>query len=309
MALKHVVALAGGVGGAKLADGLAQILPPEALTVIVNIGDDFEHYGLHISPDLDTVMYTLAEVANAETGWGLAGESWQMLDMLERYGETPWFRLGDRDLATHVLRSCMLKEGHTLTGVTRHLSKALGIQATMLPATNERVSTMLDTVEGETLAFQDYFVRQRWQPVIRRIWYNGGTSAKPSPEVIAALDQAEAIVICPSNPVLSIEPILILDDLRQRLKNHPAVRVAVSPLIQGQAVKGPAQKIMTELGLEASTAGLQKFYDGLIDGMVVDHGDALESGRFLETDIMMKTRADRARLAQEVLEWIGRLTK
>src|SRR5687768_13539290 len=178
MALKHVVALAGGVGGAKLADGLAQILPPESLTVIVNIGDDFEHYGLHIAPDLDTVMYTLADIANAETGWGLAGESWQMLSMMERYGETPWFRLGDRDLATHLLRSCMLKEGHTLTSVTKHLSKALGIQATMLPATNERVSTMLDTVEGETLAFQDYFVRQHWQPVIRRIWYNGGTSAE-----------------------------------------------------------------------------------------------------------------------------------
>lgn len=305
MALKHVVAFAGGVGGAKLADGLAQILPAEALTVIVNIGDDFEHYGLSISPDLDTVMYTLADVANHETGWGLAGESWQMLGMLERYGETPWFRLGDRDLATHLMRTCMLREGHTLTKVVQHLSKALGIQHTLLPVSNQRVSTMLDTVDGETLAFQDYFVRQRWQPVVRRIWYNGSAMAEPSKEVIAALDQAEAIVICPSNPILSIEPMLIIGDLRQRLENHKAVRVAVSPLIHGQAIKGPAQKIMTELGLDASTAGLQNFYAGLIDGMVVDRGDALESGQFLETDIMMKTRVDRSRLAREVLEWIG----
>jgi LPPG:FO 2-phospho-L-lactate transferase len=309
MALEHVVAFAGGVGGAKLADGLAQILPPGALTVIVNIGDDFEHYGLHISPDLDTVMYTLAEVANPETGWGLAGESWQMLGMMERYGEMPWFRLGDRDVATHLMRISMLKEGHTLTKVTKHLSKALGIQQTILPVSDKRLSTMIDTVEGETLAFQDYFVRQRWQPVVKRIWYNGGGNAEPSSEMLAALDQADAIVICPSNPVLSIEPMLIIGDLRQRLEKHKAIRVAVSPLIHGQAVKGPAQKIMTELGLDASTAGLQKFYRGLIDGMVVERGDALDSGSFLETDIMMKTRADRARLAREVLDWIGRLQK
>ncbi|MBZ0308948.1 MAG: 2-phospho-L-lactate transferase [Anaerolineae bacterium] len=300
MAVKKVVALAGGVGGAKLAYGLAKLIPE--LTVIVNVGDDFTHYGLHISPDLDTVMYTLADIANPQTGWGLLDESWQMLGMLERYGETPWFRLGDKDLATHLLRTHRLQQGETLTEVVRTMSQMLNIQQTILPATNDQFATMVDTLEEGTLPFQHYFVRHRWQPTATRIWYNG--SATITTEVVQALEKAEAIVICPSNPILSIDPILTVGDIRERLRQRAVLCAAVSPLIQGQAVKGPADKIMRELGFETSSTGIATFYDGLIDVLFVDQGDAPRQGRYLETDIMMSTVSDRVRLAKEILEFL-----
>jgi LPPG:FO 2-phospho-L-lactate transferase len=307
VALERVVALAGGVGGAKLADGLARILPPGGLHVIVNIGDDFEHYGLHIAPDLDTVMYTLAGIANPETGWGLGGESWQTLGMLQKYGQTPWFRLGDQDFATHILRTHALRQGQTLTALTQTLCAALGLQQTILPASDDRVPTRVDTLEYGTLPFQEYFVRQRWQPTVQRVWYDGIKEAKPTAQVITALDQADAIVICPSNPILSIDPILALGDLRERLAQRRVPCVAVSPLISGRAVKGPAQKILVELGMQSSTQGLMDFYRGLIDGLVVEHGDALAQGTFLETKILMESRLDREHLAQQVLSWVKRL--
>ncbi len=300
MAIKNVVALAGGVGGAKLAYGLAKLLPE--LTVIVNVGDDFTHYGLHISPDLDTVMYTLAEIANPQTGWGLMDESWQMLGMLERYGEMPWFRLGDKDVATHLLRSYRLQQGETLTAIVRTLSQALHIQQTILPVTDDRFATMVDTVEQGTLPFQHYFVRYRWQPTVTRIWYNG--DATITTEVVQALEKAEAIVICPSNPILSIDPILAVGDLRERLRQRAVPCAAVSPLIHGQAVKGPADKIMRELGFETSSTGIATFYDGLIDVLFVDKGDIPQHGRYLETDILMPTPSDRVRLAKEILDFL-----
>lgn len=304
MALNKLVALAGGVGGAKLAAGLARVLPPGALTVIVNVGDDFQHYGLHISPDLDTVMYTLAGINNQETGWGLAGESWQMLAMLERYGQQPWFRLGDQDLATHLLRSYALQQGQSLTQITQQMAQALGITQHLLPATDARWATMVDTVELGTLPFQEYFVRQRWQPTVRQIWYDGDAAAAPTTTVLSALTSAEAVIICPSNPLLSIDPILSLGDMRKHLRNRQGPCVAVSPLLHGQAVKGPAQKLMQELGLEASTSGIARYYEGLIDGLVVDHGDAPTTGEFMETNILMPTPEAQTRLAQEVLQWI-----
>lgn len=295
-----IVALAGGVGGAKLADGLAKVLPAGELTVIVNIGDDFSHYGLHISPDLDTVMYTLAGIANPQTGWGLQNESWGMLNQLQAYGEDPWFGLGDRDLATHLYRTQKLAQGARLSEITTQMSQALGIQQNILPASDERFATMIDTEEAGTLPFQVYFVKHRWQPTAQRIWFDG--NAQPSPAVISALDSAEAIIVCPSNPILSIDPILAIGDLRERLRGRRVPCIAVSPLIHGQALKGPAAKIMLELGYPASTEGILRYYEGLIDTLVVDQGDQAETEHaILETDILMKNDADRQRLAKEIL--------
>ena len=303
-----IVALAGGVGGAKLSHGLAQILPPDDLTVIVNVGDDFDHYGLHICPDIDTVMYTLSGYANSETGWGVRDESQHMLEMLENYGEVPWFGLGDRDLATHLLRRKLLSDGHTLTQVTRRLSTALGVQHTILPASDDRCATVVETEENGTLPFQEYFVRHGWQPTVRHIWYYGVDSARPTSAVIEAFQHATAIVICPSNPILSIDPILAVGDLRERLAQRRVPCIAVSPLVHGEALKGPASKIMAELGHDASTDGLMHYYENLIDLLVVDNGDApLQAHDYMgyyETDIIMQSNADRKRLAQEVLNLV-----
>lgn len=303
MALKQVVALAGGVGGAKLAHGLAQVLPAEALTVVVNIGDDFRHYGFHIAPDLDTVMYTLSGLANTQTGWGVMDETWQAFAMLEKFGEAPWFRLGDRDLGTHILRRHLLENGATLTEVTRRLYQALGVEHRVLPASDDLVPTLVQTAEAGILPFQEYFVKQRWQPTVTRLIYQGAESAKPSAEVISAFEQADLFVICPSNPLLSIDPILALGDLRARLGARTVPCIAVSPLIHGQAVKGPAHKLMAELGHEASSDGLMRFYAGLIDALVVEGGDAPSIGRSFETQTLIPTGVERARLAREVLAW------
>ncbi len=311
MSAKSVVALAGGVGGAKLVYGLAQALPAEQLTVIGNVADDFELYGLHISPDLDTVMYTLAGIANPETGWGLAGDSWQMLDMLVRYGEEGWFRLGDRDMATHLLRTHWLAQGVSLTEVTARLACALGVRQRLLPVTDDPLATLVDTVEYGTLAFQEYFVRRRWQPVARRVWFEGAETARTTPAVAQALAEADLIVICPSNPVLSIAPILAVQGVRETLQQRAGRCVAVSPFIGGQAIKGPAAKLMPELGLDISVSGLWNFYEGLIDGLVIDVADTFqiagEHKAVLATYTLMKTDEDKVRLAKEILDWVETL--
>lgn len=308
----NVVALAGGVGGARLADGLAQVLPPEALTIVVNTADDFEWYGLHISPDLDTVMYTLARVANPTTGWGLAGESFQALEMLGRYGQEIWFRVGDRDLATHVLRTHWLREGMTLTAVTEALARALGVQVTILPMSDARVATVVETDEGE-LPFQEYFVRRAWQPVVRRIRFEGIGAARPTFAVMATLRSADAVILCPSNPFVSIGPILALPGVREVLRDAPRV-VAVSPIVGGQALKGPAAKMMAELGQPVSPLSVAQGYGDFLSGFVLDWADQAEAERIaalgirpLVTDVVMRDRADRARLAREVLEMVERL--
>jgi LPPG:FO 2-phospho-L-lactate transferase len=310
MVLTHtprVVALAGGVGGAKLVFGLAQALPPDHLTVVGNVADDFELYGLHISPDLDTVMYTLAGVANPETGWGLAGDSGQMLDMLARYGEETWFRLGDRDLATHLLRTHWLAAGLSLTEVTGRLAAALGVRQRLLPVTDDPLATIVETVEHGPLAFQDYFVRWRWQPTVRRVWFRGAQDARMTKAVAQAVTAADVIVICPSNPVLSVAPILAPAGMSEALRERRGVCVAVSPFIAGRAVKGPAAKLMPELGLDISPAGVARYYQGLVDGLVVDSADAAQASGIgipaLVTGTLMETAADKARLANEVLDW------
>jgi len=308
MAIKNIVALAGGVGGAKLADGLARVLPAGALTVIVNIADDFRHYGLHISPDLDTVMYTLSEYANPTTGWGVRDESWNMLSMLETYGEQPWFRLGDRDLATHLLRTSALDRGETLTEITQKLAKGLGIQQTMLPACDQRFATMVDTVEHGTLGFQEYFVGHRWQPTVTKIWYDSDIHPTLTDATVTALEAADAVVICPSNPILSIDPILSIGNMRTRVQNRSVPCIAVSPLLNGKAVKGPAAKIMPELGHKASTQGILDFYEGIIDTLVVTHGDAPPQSKTYETTILMKTIDDRVSLAKDLLDYLEKIT-
>jgi len=301
----NVVALAGGVGGAKLAHGLAQILRPEELTVVVNTGDDFEHLGLHISPDLDTVMYTLAGIANPETGWGLAGETWNFLDALGRLGGATWFRLGDRDLATHVERSHRLWSGQSLTEVTAALCASLGVRPRLLPMTDDIVSTIVRTDEGE-LEFQEYFVYRQCRPRVRGFRFHGLEHAFPTEAVLAALDAAGAILFCPSNPFVSLDPILSLPGIRERVRRRGAV--AVSPIVGGQALKGPAAKMFAELGWEASAAAVAEHYAGLLRGFVLDTVDAglkekveSETVKVLVANTVMKTDSDRARLAREVL--------
>jgi LPPG:FO 2-phospho-L-lactate transferase len=302
-----VVALAGGVGGAKLAHGLAQILPPEDLTVVVNTGDDFEHLGLHISPDLDTVMYTLAGLANPETGWGLRDESWNFLDALGRLGGETWFRLGDRDLATHVERSHRLWAGESLTEVTAALCAALGVRMRVLPMTDDIFRTMVQTGEGE-LEFQEYFVQRRCEPRVTGFRFDGLGSAFPTEQVLTALDAADVIIFCPSNPFVSLDPILSLPGVRERVGRKRAV--AVSPIVGGQAIKGPAAKMFAELEMEVTAASVAAHYAGLLRGFVLDEVDAelkpsIESDtlQVLVTNTVMRSDADRARLAREVLDF------
>lgn len=306
-----IVALAGGVGGAKLAHGLAQVLPPEALTVVVNTGDDFEHLGLHVSPDLDTVMYTLAGLANPETGWGQRNETWSFMDALGRLGGPTWFRLGDRDLATHVERTRRLRRGESLTHVTAALCAALGIHPLILPMSDDPVRTWLDTDEGE-LEFQEYFVRRRCEPRVRAVRFVGVEAARPTPAVLAALNEASAVILCPSNPFLSLDPILNLPGLRERAARKPLV--AVSPIVGGQALKGPAAKLLAELGLDVSAVAVAEHYGDLLTGFVLDAVDAalhpaLEARglHVLVTDTVMHTDADRARLARETLDFAASL--
>ncbi len=301
-----VVALSGGVGGAKLALGLYHTLPPDALTVVVNTGDDFDHLGLRICPDLDTALYTLAAVEHPEQGWGRRDETWTLMRVMESLGGDTWFRLGDADVALHILRTQRLRSGASLSSVIRDLRGRLGISADILPMTDSPVATLVDTDVGE-LAFQDYFVRRRCQPRVRAIRFAGAMTATTTAEVRAALDAdaLEAIVLCPSNPYLSIDPLLAIPDLRSALERRRVPLVAVSPLIGGTAVKGPTAKIMAELGIESSADAIASHYRGLLDGLVVDSSDAAAASQLpipvFAAPTLMKTLEDRHRLARFVL--------
>ncbi len=312
------MALAGGVGGAKLALGLARTLKPEALTIAVNTGDDFEHLGLKISPDLDTVMYTLAELANPETGWGLAGETWNFLEAVTRLGGESWFRLGDHDLATHVERTRRLHAGETLSHITHDFCERLGVRAEVLPMTDDPVYTVVHTDEG-ALPFQEYFVHRRCEPRVRDFEFLGITSAQPLPRLLERLSDAEAVIYCPSNPYVSIAPILNLPGLRPLLASRRAAGmpvVAVSPIVGGAALKGPAAKMMTELGLESTVTALAEHYAGTLDGLVIDSLDRDAAGyieslgiQVLVTNTIMKTDDDKIKLAEETLAFARRLRK
>jgi LPPG:FO 2-phospho-L-lactate transferase len=304
-----IVALAGGVGGAKLADGLAQVLPPADLTIVVNTGDDFEHFGLSISPDLDTVCYTIAGLASPETGWGRSDETFQVFEELRKLGGPAWFVLGDHDLATHLERTRLLKEGNTLSQVTSLLCKSWNILARVLPMSDQPVHTMVLTQSGQELAFQEYFVHQKCEPRVLGFHFAGAAAASPAPGVLQAVDSCDAVVFCPSNPWVSIDPILSIDGIRAALAKKPVV--AVSPIISGKALKGPAAKMSTELGLDPSALMVAHHYQELLAGFIMDSQDQDLIGGFsfpvLVTNTIMKDRSDRRRLAEDVLNLIRKL--
>ena len=310
-----ILALAGGVGGAKMAQGLALALPPGDLTVVVNTGDDMEHLGLHISPDIDTVLYTLGGIANPETGWGIQGDTTATLDQLRRYGHDAWFWLGDRDFATHIHRTDRLAAGEPLTDVTLGMARALGIAADVLPMTDDRLRTIVQTPAGD-LAFQDYFVRRRQRDDVTGVRFDGAESARLPERVREAIARADLIVLCPSNPIVSIGPILAVPGMREALLAAAATTVAVSPIVGGRALKGPADRMLTTLGHERSALGVARLYAGLADGFVIDHADTALAERIGEetglsviaTGTVMGGPDDRRRLAEELLTFGQRIT-
>jgi LPPG:FO 2-phospho-L-lactate transferase len=310
-----VVALAGGVGGAKLAVGLAHALPEGELTVVVNTADDLVLHGLHISPDIDTVMYNLAGMSNPETGWGIDGDRTSALDLLGRYGGPTWFRLGDQDLATHIRRTQRLAEGASLTEVTRELAASLGIKANILPMTDSSIATRVKTPEGE-LEFQDYFVARGTRPSVCGVRFQGADEAKATPEVMRAFDEARAVVFCPSNPIVSIGPILALADIHERLRQASAPRVGVSPIIGGAALRGPAAEMLSSLGHEVSALGVARILEDVLDGFIVDTEDeALVSSieelglRSIALPSIMSDVDSKKKLAQGVLAFASSIQK
>lgn len=307
----RVVALAGGVGGAKFADGLRGVLPPANLTVIVNIGDDFEHLGLKICPDLDTVCYTLAGIANPQTGWGLKDETFAALESLKALGGPDWFHVGDRDLGTHLERTRRLRSGERLSEVTEVFCRMWGVPVKVLPASDDPVPTLVLTEKAE-LPFQEYFVHQQCQPVVTGFRCEGVERAKPAPGVLEALRQADLVLICPSNPWVSVDPILAVPGIRQALSEGRRRRrlkvAAVSPIISGKTVKGPAAKMFQELGISPSALAVAEHYRELCSGFVLDRLDEVLAPavqvlgmQTLVTDTLMSNREDRVRLAAEVL--------
>ncbi|MBM3591695.1 MAG: 2-phospho-L-lactate transferase [Alphaproteobacteria bacterium] len=304
-----IIALSGGIGGAKLALGLSRILPPEDLLIIANTGDDFEHYGLTICPDTDTLLYTLAGLDNPKLGWGRADESWAFMETLAALGGTDWFRLGDRDLALHVLRSHRLRGGETLSTITDDVRQRFGIGPRILPMSDDPVRTQINTEQG-WLDFQDWFVRLRAEPLARAVRFGGVEQARPQPALLEALRaKPRGIVICPSNPFISIEPILAVPGLRDAIKALGAPVVAVSPIIAGQAVKGPTARMFAALGVAPSAAAVAARYGDLLHGYVMEHGDDAAGivPRVFHATTLMRDIADKTALAQRVLAAIDAL--
>jgi LPPG:FO 2-phospho-L-lactate transferase len=306
MSRNLVVALSGGIGGAKLALGLSLIVPTDNLLVVANVGDDFEHLGLHISPDVDTLMYTLAGLDNTKLGWGRRDETWSFMGTLSALGGEDWFGLGDRDLAVHVERTRRLRQGEALSAITGDFCRRLGVGPRVLPATNDRLRTKLRTDEG-WLDFQDYFVRLQCRPVVRELAFEGAENARAHPDLLAALrdERLRAVIVCPSNPFISVEPILAVPGMRQALCASAAPVVAVSPIIGGRAVKGPTAKMMAELGMKPSAAAVAERYGDLLDGYVMDIRDAEEAAhvapRVTLARTLMTNLAEREQLARVTL--------
>lgn len=305
------VALSGGVGGAKLALGLAHVVPPENLTIIANVGDDFEHLGLRVCPDIDTLMYTLSGLADQERGWGLAGETWRCMEALGRLGGETWFNLGDADLATHLERSQRLQRGESLTEATQALCRALGVRPTILPATDGRLRTIVQTDRGP-LGFQHYFVRERCAPEVTGFTFEGAETTSLPADVSKALTDPRlaVVVVCPSNPFISVDPILAVPGMREALQACSAPVVAVAPVVAGEAIKGPTAKMMRELGLPVDASTPASRYRDLLAGYVVDDADAdlapaIEAGgvAVLSTGTVMRSLGDRVRLARAVTDF------
>ena len=309
---KPVVALCGGIGGAKLALGLYHVLDPAGLFLVLNTGDDFEYLGLHISPDIDTVTYTLAGKNNSSTGWGRRNDTWTFMEALAELGGETWFSLGDRDLAIHVERSRRLNAGESLSQITDDFSRAFGISAHLLPITDDPVRTVIETHKG-AISFQDYFVRRQSKPVVKKIVFKGADKATPNAAAMNAmqLPDLRAVIICPSNPFLSIDPILAVDGYRQALINCSAPVIAVSPIIGGQAVKGPTSKIMGEISMPSTARAVADYYGEILDGFVFDKADAAEASSASlpsqVTQTLMESFEDRKSLARDVLAFADEL--
>jgi LPPG:FO 2-phospho-L-lactate transferase len=303
-----ITALAGGIGASKLLLGLAHVMPAEDITIIANTGDDIELFGLRICPDIDTVTYTLAGAINEETGWGLKGDTFECLHWLERYGEACWFNLGDRDLSTHIFRTDALHLGRSLTEVTHHIRLSLGVRSTILPMTDAYTPTRVVTEEGE-MHFQEYFVRRRCEPNVREIRFNQIESARPAPGVLSAILEAEAVIICPSNPFISIGPILAVPGVREAIVKTEANVVAISPIVGGKALKGPAADMLRDFGHDVSALGVARLYRKLIDVFVLDEVDSELAGdisalgtKVFTTNTLMNTLESKKRLAKFALE-------
>ena len=309
--MKSIVALAGGVGGARMSDGLAEVLPPGKLTVIVNTGDDFEHLGLYICPDLDTVCYTLAGLANSQLGWGREGDTWEALSTIEKLGGPSWFRLGDRDIGWHLERSRRLRRGQPLSRIMRDFCDIFEIASSVIPMSDDPLPTWVDTDQGE-LAFQEYFVKRQCHPRVKGFRFEGVERAKPAPGVLESIHTSEFVVICPSNPWVSIDPILSIPGVRQAVREK--VVIAVSPIIGGKTVKGPAAKMYAELGIQPSALAVAHHYDDILTGFVIDREDENQASAVSDLGIepyvcntWMKTRRDRQELAKQLIEFGSKL--
>lgn len=307
-----VTVLAGGVGAARMLSGIVQVVDPANVTAIVNVGDDLELHGLRISPDLDTITYTLAGEINPDTGWGLRGESWQAMDTVRRYGGITWFGLGDRDLGTHLYRTQRFAEGATLTEVTAEITGAWDLRLRLLPVTDDRVRTMVTLAEGDEagleVGFQEYFVQRRHGVPVSAVRFEGAEAARPGPDVLAALTDADRVVLAPSNPIVSIDPVLAVPGVREALIARRADTVAVSPIVAGSALKGPADRLLEELGHEATVVGVARLYAPLAEALVIDHADAhlaedvaAQGIRPILAKSIMRTPEVAAQLARTVL--------
>jgi LPPG:FO 2-phospho-L-lactate transferase len=306
------VVLTGGTGGAKLIEGLAAEIDPAELTIICNSGDDSIFHGLYVAPDIDTVTYTLAGLSDSEKGWGIRDDTFAVLQQLRRLGMDTWFNLGDKDLATHIIRTRLLTEGLTLTEVTGRIRAALGVRATILPMSDDRVETRVVTPDGE-LSFQEFFVRERWAPAVESIRFVGVEQSRPAPGVLEAIREAAAVIIAPSNPITSIDPILSVRGIRKALRQSAVPVAAISPIIGGAAVSGPADKLMAARGLEPSAFGVAQGYCDLLNRFIIDTEDGPLRGkiealgiRVFESAIRMTTRDDKRRLARQVLALLAK---
>jgi LPPG:FO 2-phospho-L-lactate transferase len=304
----RVTVLAGGVGAARLLRGIVQVADPAAVTVLANVGDDLILHGLHISPDIDTVVYTLAGAIDPERGWGLAGESWQAMDGIRRYGGVDWFNLGDRDLGTHLYRTHRLREGASLTEVTGEIARAWGLSLRILPVTEDPLRTMVTVVDEGEIAFQEYFVRRRHDVAVTSVRFEGAGSARPGPGVLDAIETADRVVIAPSNPIVSIGPLLAVPGVRDAVTERRASVVAVSPIVAGAALKGPADRMLAELGHDPSVVGVARLYAELAATLVIDEADATASSevealglRCLVRQTIMSQHGVAASLARAVL--------
>ena len=304
---KKIVVLCGGVGAAKLLRGLVTVVPPESVTAIVNTGDDLSLHGLHISPDLDTIIYTLGNEINPDTGWGLKDEGWRAMDMVTMYGGIDWFRLGDRDIGTHLFRTQKLFEGATLSDVTREIAAKWRVGVNIIPMSDDPVRTIVTTVDGEELNFQDYFVRLSHNVEIANIKFRGHEISQPAPEVISEILKADIILIAPSNPLVSIAPILSVPGIRDALRKRREDVIAISGIINGKALKGPADRLLNELGFETSAAAVAEIYKDIVRTFVIDDLDKSESKRIQElelsciiTDTVMANSAKAAGLCRTI---------